>query len=100
MADNVEIISKNNVNAILTIINNLRLNIIAKINNTLPEETSGLLIGLLIGDKSYLEEDVIQSFQESSLAHILAISGTHVAYIVLGLTYLVTISKIHKKIRI
>lgn len=91
------LISKNNVNYILTLSNNARQKIIKQIQEILPEETSSLLIGLTLGDKTYLEKETVQNFQKSSLAHILAVSGTHVSYIILGLTYLVTRSKIHKK---
>ena len=39
----------------------------------------------------------MQNFQKSSLAHILAVSGTHVSYIILGLTVLITHVKISKR---
>ena len=96
-SNQISLISANNVNYILTLSNNIRQKIIEQIRIILANETSPLLIGLTLGDKTYLDEDTINDFQKSSLAHILAVSGTHVSYIILGLTYFVTLSKIHKK---
>ncbi|MGI6751911.1 MAG: DNA internalization-related competence protein ComEC/Rec2 [Anaerovoracaceae bacterium] len=47
------------------------------------EDTCGLLLGMLFGDKSHLSEDVYQTFQRNGTAHILAVSGIHV-----GIVYL------------
>lgn len=47
----------------------------------LTKETYGLLTGILFGDKSQLEPALYQSFQRNGTAHILAVSGLHVAMI-------------------
>ena len=96
-ADKAELKSKNNTIFIFKLSNSIRNKIIEQIKNILPEETSGLLIGLMLGDKTYISDDIIKDFQKSSLAHILAVSGAHVSYIILGLTYLVSINKMPKK---
>lgn len=96
-AESVELKSKNNTASILKLSNTVRNKIVEQIKNILPEETSGLLIGLMLGDKTYISDELKTDFQKSSLAHILAVSGAHVSYIILGLTYLVTINKIPKK---
>ena len=93
----IEIIKENNINVISKISNNFRRKIIKVANKILPEETQGLLIGLLIGDKVQIPENLKESFRNSSLFHILATSGTHISYIVLGITYILTKSKIPKK---
>lgn len=96
-SNNVKLISENNTNLLLKLNNKIRANIIKQIQKILPDTTGGLLIRLLLGDKSYMKEDVVNYFQKSSLAHILAVSGTHVAYIIIGLTYIITINKVPKK---
>lgn len=53
----------------------------------LPEESAGMLIGLLIGDKAQISNDVQESFRDSSLSHMLAVSGAHVSYLILGITF-------------
>lgn len=49
--------------------------------NNLEKNNADLLIGLLIGDKENLSEDIEESFRINSLSHILAVSGSHVTYI-------------------
>ncbi|MGN1310354.1 MAG: ComEC/Rec2 family competence protein [Clostridia bacterium] len=96
-AKNIEIKSKNNTVFLFKLSNSMRNRIIEQIKNILPEETSGLLAGLMLGDKTYISDEIKSNFQKSSLAHILAVSGAHVSYIILGLTYAVSINKMPKK---
>jgi len=49
---------------------------------------AGFLSGILLGDKSEIEEETKQNFQDSNLSHILAISGMHVAYVVMGFQWI------------
>lgn len=96
-AEKIEVKSKNNTALIFKISNSIRDKIIKQIRIIMPEETSGLLIGLMLGEKSYISDEVRLDFQKSSLAHILAVSGTHVSYIILGLNYIVSINRLPKK---
>jgi len=77
--------------------NNIRNSIIEKANSLLPEKTNELLIGILLGDKSGISEEIIENFKISNLSHILSVSGAHTSYIILGLTYILNKSKITKK---
>lgn len=95
--EKVQVISKNNTMLIFKMSNKIRDKIIEQIKNILPPETRGLLIGLMLGDKTYISDDVRLDFQKSSLAHILAVSGAHVSYIILGITYINSINKMSKK---
>ena len=92
-----EVKSKNNTSLIFKLSNNLTNKIIEQIKIFLPEETRGLLIGLMLGEKSYISDEVRLDFQKSSLAHILAVSGAHVSYIILGLNYIVSVNRLPKK---
>lgn len=96
-AKKVTTVSKNNVNFVLIFTNNIRNKIIKNIEKILPEETSTLLTGILLGEKQNLDEETTNSFQKSSLSHILAVSGTHVSYLILGITFFLNKSKISKK---
>ena len=96
-AENIETKSKNNDVFLFKLSNSVRNKIIEQIKDILPEETSGLLAGLMLGDKTYISDEIKSNFQKSSLAHILAVSGAHVSYIILGLTYAVSINKMPKK---
>ena len=89
-ASNVDIIEKNNLNFILIISNKLRNYLTSKSEELLPKETSSLLSGILIGDKSNISEETIQDFKTSNLSHILAVSGLHTSYIIFGITLILS----------
>src|SRR5699024_9455336 len=55
-----------------------RAKLINHIDNTYSMETVGRLNGLVLGDDSFINEDITDLFQRWSLSHILAISGLHV----------------------
>ena len=63
----------------------VRKEIIQLFNNRLKNKNAGLIIGLTIGDKSYIDKETKESFVNASLSHVLAISGTHFAYIIMML---------------
>lgn len=49
--------------------------------SSLDRDTSAFLISLLLGDKSLLKSDINSSLSSAGLAHVLALSGMHVAII-------------------
>ncbi len=53
--------------------------ITGKINFTFDSKTSGLIIGILTGDKNYCADEVYKNFRLSGSAHILAVSGLHMS---------------------
>lgn len=98
-ADNnqVKVIEENRLNLILIFSNNIRNYIVNTTNKLLPQQTSNLLAGILIGDKSEIAEDIIQNFKTSNLSHMLSVSGAHTSYIILGITFILSKNKISKK---
>lgn len=65
--------------------NTIRENISAKLKNILPKENAGILLATLIGDKEEISSKTIEEFQNSSLIHILCVSGSHVSFLMLGI---------------
>lgn len=58
----------------------IKENLIIKLENSrLNRDTSNFLISILLGDKSFLGSEVKQNLNAAGLAHILALSGLHVA---------------------
>ncbi len=53
-----------------------------KIKNVLDEKTASILIALLLGDTDFISDDVMESFREANMAHVLAISGMHISYLI------------------
>ena len=84
-ADNVEFLANNNNNSIFTFANNINLKIKENINKLIPEKYSAIFTGLILGDTSKVEEEVNEDFKIANISHVLAISGMHITYIVIGI---------------
>lgn len=61
------------------------------------KEHQDILLGILLGNDDGIEKEVKQNFIGSSLSHILAVSGMHVAYVIAITSYTLTVLKIGKK---
>lgn len=95
----IELIKEKNINYLFINLYKVKNKIIKNINNKFPEETRGVFLGILLGDKNSIEEDVRQNFADSSLSHILAVSGTHISYVVICISVLFKKLKLNKNIR-
>lgn len=85
------------MNILLEYSNKTRNKIIQTVKEILPEETEGLMVGILVGENEGISEKIKEDFSKSSLSHIVAISGSHITYIVMGLSFILTKSKIPKR---
>ena len=95
----IELIKEKNINYLFINLYKVKNKIIKNINNKFPKETRGVFLGILLGDKNSIEEDVRQNFADSSLSHILAVSGTHISYVVICISVLFKKLKLNKNIR-
>jgi len=66
----------------------LRDRIVGVINRSLPPQQAGLLNGMLIGYRQGLSQEVQEAFSASGLTHIMAVSGSNIAFIMLPLVFL------------
>ena len=80
-----EIVSSKNVTVLEKGINDVKLAINQKIEGALEEEEQQIVKGLLLGDTTVLEEDLQEQFQIANISHVLAVSGMHVVYIIMGI---------------
>ncbi len=56
-----------------------------KIKETISDENvSSILIALTLGDNDYIPDDILNKFRETNMAHILAVSGMHISYLILA----------------
>ncbi len=63
------------------LISQARSNISRIIRQALPGKSGGLAAALIVGDRSGIDEDTAEDLRRSGLAHILAISGLHMALV-------------------
>lgn len=94
----VQVLKNMNVNIFLKCSNAIRNKIIKTTLELLPGDEGNLVTGILIGEKSDISEEITSNFSKASISHILAISGTHVSYIVIGITYILAKSKTPKRL--
>ena len=95
---NTKKLKENNAN-IISMIANKTANVIKNQSKKLLKNREAcLLIGLLIGDTDEIDEETKEDFRNSNLTHMLAVSGLHVSYVLLGVNYIITKVKIHKKL--
>lgn len=86
--NNIEIVKNNSLFMYDMCINNLKSRIKNNMLKILPKESANISIALLLGDTFMLDSDQKELFSEASLSHILAISGMHVSYVIIGVDFL------------
>ena len=64
------------------ILNDISIQIKEKIKQCYNKELQGIVLGVLLGDTSDIEDDVKDQFSKSNISHVLAVSGMHVSYII------------------
>ena len=68
-------------NPLTRILAEVKYSFSCKLDRILDNNTKGLLLGMLFGDKTMLDENIYEAFQRNGTAHILAVSGIHVGII-------------------
>ena len=69
-----------------------------RLDNNYTQEESGFLKAILLGYTNSLDEEIKNNFRNASISHILAMSGMHISYIILGLETI--LKKVIKNIKI
>lgn len=67
---------------------------------TLPPPYNYLLVGMLLGGKSFIPSPLKEIFAEAGIMHILAVSGLHVGIIAMALLALLSMLKLPKKFKL
>lgn len=84
----VQVVKTKNLNFIQLAINNLSIKIKQNMDKILLKDTKDLAVGILLGVSSDIDSEVKQNFRDCNLSHMLAISGSHLTYLILGLNLL------------
>lgn len=71
-------------NSLLEKIFILKTKLYGVLDDIYDEDTNAFLQGILLGDSSNLDDEIKENFKNSSMSHVLAISGMHVSYVILG----------------
>jgi len=69
------------------------------LNKGLTNENSDIAYGVLVGDKTELDQSVTDTFSYAGISHILAVSGLHVGFLVAIITFLLNLFRIGRRKR-
>ncbi len=67
------------------------------INEALPAEEAAILTGIITGDKTDIDEDTRDAYMHTGLSHILSVSGLHVGFLMLLVTFMLKPFNLGKK---
>lgn len=94
----IKLEKENNVNFVFLLANNIATKIKENINKIFEKEEASILTAILLGNKDNMEEETKEAFKRSGLSHMLAISGLHVSYVIMIVSFIIGKSKISKKV--
>lgn len=79
---NVQILEHKN--SLIEKIFDIKTKLYETLDKIYEENTNAFLKGILLGDSSTLDDEIKENFKNSSMSHVLAISGMHVSYVIIG----------------
>lgn len=92
-----EVISCNNGNIIMRWLKGFSIKLKENLSKLLNEKELGIVKGFVLGDTSDLDEDIKENFTNSSLSHMLAVSGAHVSYVIMTVSLIFQSKNFGKK---
>ncbi len=92
----IEIVRRERANDFTRFFVNLRDNFDKKVSEFIGGKEAGLLIAVLTGEKSGLDDNIKDNFSKLGTSHLLATSGLHIGVMLLAFAYL--LNKLHAPI--
>ena len=83
---NYKIQQKDRANFLNKVIDITQNSIKRKMTDILNTEEAALCVGILIGNREDISEETENNFKKSNLTHMLAVSGSHITYIITALS--------------
>lgn len=96
--DKVQKMNHKNKNTLIDIIYNIRESIKKHIYSIVKTKNKYIIEALLIGNNENIDEEITENFRKSSLTHLLAISGTHIAIINIVFMNILSMARRGKKL--
>ena len=84
----VEVVDVKKSNIFLKIIYSFKDRVSYRIDSIMPKRESNLFKSMLYGDDKFLDEDIKEDFEKSGLSHLLAVSGSNLAMIMMIILYI------------
>ncbi len=83
-----------------TLQNNFTDYIDRTLENSMGETEKSLLKGMILGDSSYIKEDVLVIIRRLGIAHIVAVSGLHIGIILSSIGMFLSLIQVKKPMRL
>lgn len=74
------------------LVNKMRIAVEKRILKAMPDATGKIAVALVTGNKTYIPNDVQETLRKTGLAHILAISGLHMALVTLTVIWCIRLA--------
>lgn len=74
------------------LVNKMRIAVETRILKAMPDATGKIAVALVTGNKTYIPSDVQETLRKTGLAHILAISGLHMALVTLTVIWCIRLA--------
>lgn len=78
----VNVLSKKNLSLYRKLTSTFANEVSNTFSQILNKKNAGIISGILLGDDTYIDSDIVKNFRELGLAHVLAVSGLHIGIIV------------------
>jgi len=77
---------------------NIRDKMVETVGKCLPEQHAGLLSAMLVGYREGLSKEMEEEFSDAGISHIIAVSGTHVVFIMAPLLLIFKKTHLNEKV--
>ena len=84
-ANQLKVLSGDCLNNVFNLANQVSSMMKQKIDSSMEETQAAIIKGIIFGDSSDIEKEIQENFRISSISHVLAVSGMHVSYLVIGI---------------
>ncbi len=98
-AYNTKLLKKDSAGGLRTMLYLSREKVEDMICSALPQEEASILVGIITGDKSDIDEETKAAYTKTGLSHILSVSGLHVGFLMLLVGQLLMPFKLEKGIK-
>lgn len=83
--ENYDLLKTNEKSIYIKLQNHIN-NIKNQLYKMLPKDIASIFTGIVIGDKTNIDENIIENFKNSSLSHVLAVSGMNISFLIMGVS--------------
>ncbi|HWR60069.1 MAG TPA: ComEC/Rec2 family competence protein, partial [Clostridia bacterium] len=98
-ADSAVLLKPDSGGSVRTVLYLSREKVEGTINGALPPEEAAILVGIITGNRADIAEETEEAYVKTGISHILSVSGLHVGFLMLLVTYALMPFKLEKGIK-